>query len=199
MGELTIKEIADDMAFGPERCFKCGNSRHSCKCVTKPSDIEKPDEEAAQTESAETRSSESTTGTEGGSVQGTETFALAAGHTCDFEYLQNIARLGIPFTSADMDKYINLLDNAAEQNINAIINIGALAYNTLQQNGPTAQGALLRSIVADWGYDLDPDETALKLKQQPELRNDPDAIMKISLDYPAPAPSGPAFNPGFRT
>ncbi len=171
MGVLT--EIAVTKTV-EAKCSQCFLPENLCECGP---DIKENEE------GAETVTSGTTT------VQGTETFALAAGHTCDFEYLQNIARLGIPFTSADMDKYINLLDNAQEQNINAIINIGALAYNTLQKDGPTSQGALLRSIVADWGYDLDPGETALKLKQQPELGNDPDAVMKIALNYAAPAPA----------
>src|SRR5690348_15876240 len=114
MGEtaIQIKERADDMEFGPERCIKCGNSRRLCKCMTEP-DLKETSEDAETTSSTETGADT------GGGVQGTESFNLAAGHTCDFEYIQNLIKRGYPFAASDaIDRQ---LQAATLENIDQIL------------------------------------------------------------------------------
>ncbi len=177
---VVITTLDVEIRVAPPICTSCAQPKPLCKCPA--GEIE----EQSDADTASETSSETT------SVGGTDSFALAAGHTCDFEYLQNISRLGIPFTFEDVLKYDALLQNSGPENIDAILDIGALAYKRLQQNGPTHEGSLLRGLVSVWGVDLDPEDTALKLKNRPELANDPDAAFKAALNY-----SVPALKPGF--
>jgi hypothetical protein len=175
MGVITDMDVKIDA--GTPQCLNCRMPKPLCKCVQH--------ESGADTESDSETASETT------SVGGTESLSLAAGHTCDFEYLSNLAKLGIPFGFDDLMKYDALLQNSGPENIDAILDIGALAYKTLQKNGLTHEGALLRGLVSVWGVDLDPEDTALKAKLDPALKNEPDAVPKTALNLGIPAPSGP--------
>ncbi len=176
MGALLEMAAADR---AEAKCSRCFLPQKLCECG--------PDIKENEETSAETTSSGTTT------VQGTGSFDLAAGHTCDFEYFLNLAQKGIPFKFDDMENYIALLNRTSPEKIEPVLSIGKLAYAILQQGNPH-EAALLRGLVAISGHDLDPEDTARKLKLNPELKNDPDATFKAALNYGAPTP---AFKPAF--